>query len=110
MKRWAKWLSRGVLVLVLAALVAVLMLYLDGAFTHKVATVQPPAGSAPAEAANLVEARWVDVPTWEQAPGTIQPLHQIALASKVREPEKVAEVHVVAGQQVHKGQPTGRPF
>jgi RND family efflux transporter MFP subunit len=51
----------------------------------------------------LVEARFIDIPNSEQAPGTIRPLHETALASKVREPEKVIEVNVVAGLEVHKG-------
>jgi RND family efflux transporter MFP subunit len=101
------WLSKILLVPVLAALVVVLMLYLDGFFTPKVAH-RPPAGdgvaaTAPVASAQLVEAQFIDVPSVEQAPGTIRPLHETALASKVREPEKVIEVNVVAGQEVHKG-------
>jgi RND family efflux transporter MFP subunit len=104
MKRLRIWLSKIVLLLVLAALVVVLLLYLDGAFNRKVA----PSGSAdngPASvgSAQLVEARFIDIPDSEQAPGTIRPLHETALASKVREPEKVIEVNVIAGQEVHKG-------
>ena len=99
-----KWLSKILLGLVLAVLVVVLMLYLDGAFGRKV-TPRPLAGSgvAPIASARLVEAKFIDIPNLELAPGTIRPLHEIALASKVREPEKVIEVNVVAGQEVHKG-------
>ena len=104
MKRLLKWLSKIVLVLVLAALVVVLMLYLDGAFSRKVAPrASEGNGPAPIASAQLVEARFIDIPNLEQAPGTIRPLHETALASKVREPEKVIEVNVVAGQEVHKG-------
>ena len=104
MKRLLKWLTKIVLVLVLAALVVVLMLYLDGVFSRKVAP-RPSAGNGPTPIgpAQLVEARFIDIPNMEQAPGTIRPLHETALASKVREPEKVIEVNVVAGQEVHKG-------
>ena len=99
-----KWLAKTVLALVLAALVVVLMLYLDGVFSRKV-TPRPGSanGSASIASAQLVEAKFIDIPNLEQAPGTIRPLHEIALASKVREPEKVIEVKVVAGQEVHKG-------
>lgn len=105
MRPWpilTKWLLRIALVTMLGALVIVLMLYLNGAFTPKVG---PGARSATAPAApvTLVEAKFVDVPDVEQSPGTIRPLHETALASKVREPEKVIEVNVTAGQEVHKG-------
>jgi RND family efflux transporter MFP subunit len=99
-----KWLSKIVLVLVLAALVVVLMLYLDGFFSPKAAR-RPLAGNGlrPIASAQLVEAKFIDIPNYEQAPGTIRPLHETALSSKVREPEKVIEVNVVAGLEVHKG-------
>ncbi len=98
-----KWLSKIVLALVLAGLVVVLMLYLDGFFSPKAAS-RPLAGSGPrpVASAQLVEAKFIDIPDYEQAPGTIRPLHETALSSKVREPEKVIEVNVVAGQEVHK--------
>lgn len=99
-----KWLSRILLGLVLAALVVVLMLYLDGVFSRKVAPrASSGGGPSPVASAQLVEARFIDIPNLEQAPGTIRPLHETALASKIREPEKVIEVNVAAGQEVHKG-------
>ena len=104
MPKLPKWLSKILLGLVLAVLVVGLMLYLDGAFGRKV-TPRTPAGGgvAPVASSQLVEAKFIDIPNLELAPGTIRPLHEIALASKVREPEKVIEVNVVAGQEVHKG-------
>jgi RND family efflux transporter MFP subunit len=104
MKRLRRWLSKAALLLVLAGLVVGLLLYLDGYFNRKVSPSAATGGeAAPVGAAQLAEARFIDVPNSEQAPGTIRPLHEIALASKVREPEKVIEVHVIAGQEVHKG-------
>ena len=99
-----KILTRVLMVLVLAGLVVILMLYLDGAFSPKVGP-RASAASAPSPAApaTLAEAKFIDVPNVEQAPGTIRPLHETALASKVREPEKVIEMNVTAGQEVHKG-------
>lgn len=104
MKRLPKWLTKIVLVLVLAALMVVLMLYLDGVFSRKVVP-QALSGSRPASigTVQLVEAKLIDVPSLEQAPGTIRPLHETSLSSKVREPEKVVEMNVVAGQDVRKG-------
>ena len=103
-RKTLKWLPRIILVLALGALVVVLMLYLDGALSHKVTPGKAlDNGPAAAGAAQLVEARFVSIPDVEQAPGTIRPLHETALASKIREPEKVLEVNVVAGQEVHKG-------
>ncbi len=99
-----KWLSKTVLALVLATMVIVLMLYLDGVFSRKVPPPQAPVvATMPAQVLPLAEAKYVDIPDVEQAPGTIRPLHETALASKVREPEKIIEMSVVAGQEVHKG-------
>lgn len=104
MKRWTKWLSKIALALMLAALVVVLMLYLDGAFSPKVAPGRlTDDGAKKVPAAQLAEAKFIEIPHSEEAPGTIRPLHETSLASKVREPEKVIEVNVVAGQEVHKG-------
>jgi HlyD family secretion protein len=99
------WLTKIVLAMAMAALVILLMLYLDGAFSKKVSQQSTSAGEglAATAPAQLVEVKYIDIPNIEQAPGTIQPLHEIALASKVREPEKIIEVNVVAGQEVHKG-------
>ncbi len=99
-----KVLTKALLVLVLVGLVVVLMLYLDGAFSPKV----PPrtsseGGPSTGPSPNLVEAKFVDIPSVEQAPGTIRPLHETALAAKVREPEKIVQMNVTAGQEVHKG-------
>lgn len=104
LKNLAKWMPRVLLVAVLAALVVVLMLYLDGRFSPKV-PAHTPAGAAtrPVPEVKLVSAKLVSIPGVEQVPGTIRPLHELALASKVREPEKVVEVKVIAGQEVHKG-------
>ena len=98
-----KWLSRIVLAMFLAALIVVLLLYLAGTFHSKVGQQGSVAGGPAATGADLAQAMLIEVPDIEQAPGTIQPLHENALASKVREPERVVEVNVVAGQAVHKG-------
>lgn len=107
MKLWpkaAKWLWKIAMVGAMGALIVVLMLYLDGAFTPKVPAQAPaPAGPASAPAASLAEAAFITVPSVERAPSTIRPLHETALAAKVREPEKVLEMNVTAGQEVHKG-------
>jgi RND family efflux transporter MFP subunit len=104
MNRLLRYSSKVLLAVVLAALIGVLMLYLDGAFSRK---VEPATSSAskPATATgrNVVEVKLIELPDVEQAPGTIRPLHEIALASKVLQPEKVLEVNVIAGQAVHKG-------
>ncbi|MCE5278908.1 MAG: efflux RND transporter periplasmic adaptor subunit [Planctomycetaceae bacterium] len=111
MKRWSAVVFKSVLVLVLAAMVVLLMLYLDGVFSPKVGPETSgqagPAVAAPAglgqRISGTVEARMVEIPLSEEAPGTIRPLRETALASKVREPEKVIEVNVIAGQEVHRG-------
>jgi hypothetical protein len=66
-KRLLKWLSK--VDLVLAALVVVLMLHLDGAFSRKVAP-SPSAGNGPRPIglAQMVEARFIDMPNLEAAP------------------------------------------
>ena len=104
MRRVPKWLTKGLLVAGLGVLVVVLMLYLAGSFSAKVpAHGRAADGTEPIGGASLVEARLIELPATELAPGSIQPLHETSLASKVREPEKVLEVKVTAGQQVHKG-------
>jgi RND family efflux transporter MFP subunit len=98
-----KWLHRLILGAILAVLVAGLLLYLDGYFTTKVIPRATTTAAAPVAAGAVFEVKYIEIPETEPSPGTIQPLHEVALASKVREPEKVVEVNVIAGQAVHKG-------
>lgn len=94
---------KAVVAVVLAAIIIVLMLYLRGTFTHKVGRGGEENMLAPA-AGGTVDARLITLPSFEQAPGTVQPLHETSVASKVREGEKIVEMNVTAGQEVHKGQ------
>lgn len=97
-----KVISQTLLVLMLAGLVAVLMLWLTGAFEPKVsdadlADSRPRLASGPTAAA-----RYITVQRAESAPGTVRPVHEAAVASKLF--EKVESIQVRAGQRVKKGQ------
>ncbi|MFB3894211.1 MAG: efflux RND transporter periplasmic adaptor subunit [Phycisphaerae bacterium] len=107
-----KWLtrlteSRAVRMLSLAAGLAVvvllLMLWLLGAFHRKVAP-QPglTVAAPPMPASQPVAVKYVEIPLQEAVPGTIRPVLESYVASKVM--ERVIEVNVIAGQEVKKGQ------
>ena len=87
----------------LAVVVVVLMLYLTGAFHHKVsaAAVELP-GRVIGNDVRLAPATILTRPAIEQAVGTIRPVYQSTVAAKIM--EKVMEINVIAGQKVQKGQ------
>lgn len=87
----------------LVVLVVVLMLYLLGTFRAKIKPephTLPPlheVGDRP-----LVPVRRVEVPLVETAVGTIRPVYEMAVASKLL--ARVVEINVTAGQAVQAGQ------
>jgi len=82
--------------------VVLIMMWLMGVFESKVedAGVVPaagrPAGDMPLEAVERIR-----VPVSESAVGTVRPVHETSIASKLL--AKVIAVHVKAGQAVSKG-------
>lgn len=96
-------LLRGLgLAAVMAGVVVVLMLWLIGTFEPKIDESAIPAASGrplgDRQAAPVVNVR---VPVTESAVGTIRPVHEVALASKLL--AKVTEVNVRAGDLVKAG-------
>lgn len=85
----------------MAAVVVVLMLWLMGVFTSK---IQPGQESAqpgrPIGEATLVSVQAREMPQIETAVGSIRPVYESAVASKLL--ERVIEVNVRAGQKVAK--------
>ncbi len=100
MKRaWSKRVGQVVLLVVV---VVGLMLWLMGAFHAK---VKPHAATAeqlaPAAGLSTVPVKKITILETETATGTVRPIYESAVGSKVM--EKVLEVNVKAGQAVHKG-------
>ena len=105
MNAWAKILAalsaRSVAILGTIG-VGWLLMFLAGMFNPKVDPQVVPVGrSLPADA-SLVEVRLVRNPRFETAVGTIEPIHQSSVASKLL--AKVSEVNVSAGQEVAAGE------
>lgn len=91
-------LGKVLLALVLAVALGLLLLVLAGVFQPKV----PPGGGAPAPAAAAdrptAAVRLVRRPRFETAVGTVQAVHEVAVASKLL--ARVTELRVKAGQPV----------
>lgn len=91
------------MLLVFAACVVVLMLWLGGAFKPKVAHDAPAAGAGRAiGSGRVVEVVTRTLPLEETAVGAIQPVHRVEMASRLL--ARVLEVNVTAGQHVTKGE------
>jgi len=89
--------------LVLTAIVVVLMLFLTGTFHKKVAAANEAfTPGRPAGNATLVTVQSVTIDAVEPAVGTIRPVYESAVASKIM--ERVVEMNVKAGQHVKQGQ------
>jgi RND family efflux transporter MFP subunit len=88
--------------------VVVLLIWLAGGFHRKIDSASPPTtGGASAESDSLgsretVPVRVRHLPRVETAVGTVRPVHETAVASKLL--AKVVEVNVTAGQRVAKGE------
>ena len=86
------------------AVVVVLMLWLAGAFHHKIDTAHREQGQAAApqrvatDDMRIVEAHYLEIPQTEAAVGSIRAVHEASIASKIL--AKVVEVNVTAGESV----------
>lgn len=99
--RWVRGFGRLIAMLVFAAGVVVLMLWLAGKFEPKVPVAS---GGSPAQTAELkgavVPVRLRKVPLYESAVGSIQAVHETSVGSKLL--ARVVEVNLKAGQAVKK--------
>ncbi len=95
-------LRRLLAVAAAAAFVVVLMLYLTGVFHAKIPPTTPPdIRPTTVPAGDLVAARLISVPIVESAVGTVRPVTQAQVASKIL--ARVVQVNVKAGQSVQAG-------
>lgn len=96
------WIKRIGQVLLLVAVVVGLMLWLMGTFHSKVAPLRQSSEKLTLSAGlSTVPVTKIAILETETATGTIRPIYESAVASKVM--EKVLEVNFRAGQAVHKG-------
>lgn len=96
------WIKRIGQVLLLVVVVVGLMLWLMGTFHSKVAPLRQPSERLTSAAGiSTLPVKKISVLEKETATGTIRPIYESAVASKVM--EKVLEVNFLAGQAVHKG-------
>jgi RND family efflux transporter MFP subunit len=103
-RRQPRWLKLGVQIsagLAAAAGVAVLLLAIAGVFHANVGDAPPAAQASPADLPQA-DVRVIQRARFETAVGTVKPIHESALASKLL--ARVLEVNVKAGQAVTEGE------
>lgn len=88
--------------LVATAVVVLAMMWLAGVFEEKLPTASVAATGRPATGLQTAIVRWVTVPRRESAVGTITPVRETDIGSKIL--ARVKEVRVDAGQRVSPGQ------
>jgi len=103
---WLSTLSRELRAwfVLLAGFAAVLgmLLWAAGVFHSKVHSTLDATGTEVPQGAALLPLRAVQLPRYETAVGTIQAVHEAAVASKIL--ARVEEVNVTAGQKVRSGE------
>lgn len=95
------WLTQWLVAIIGTVAVTVLLMFLAGVFSPKVVPEATAVRRPLPDAAQIVAARLIKVPRYETAVGTIEPIHQSSVASKIL--AKVVEVNVTAGQRVEEG-------
>lgn len=99
-RKWADWGGRAAIVLLFAVSVTLVLLWLAGKFAPK---VPPAANRATASERNspdiLAPVRWVRLPKVETAVGTIRPVHETTIGTRLL--GRVIEVNLKAGQVVN---------
>jgi RND family efflux transporter MFP subunit len=102
LRRWLRGGSRAAIFATFAIGVVVLILWLAGKFAPKVPTdAEPGLLAHRPRAGSAVPARVIQVPSVETAVGTIRPVHETAIGSKLL--ARVTDVRLKAGQVVGKG-------
>jgi len=101
-RRWLRRLLAPVILLVFAAGVVVLLLWLAGKFAPKVSAGDTaPGGGAQRIAGRIVAATTRTIPNSESAVGTIRAVHETTIGSRIL--ATVKEVNLKAGQRVNEG-------
>jgi RND family efflux transporter MFP subunit len=102
LRQFADWVSRAAILLVFSVGVTVLLLWLAGKFAPKVsAQTEPTAVSKIRTLGSFATVRLVRLPLVETAVGTIRPVHEIAIGTRLL--ARVVEVNLKAGQVVNAG-------
>jgi RND family efflux transporter MFP subunit len=102
LQQLAGWGSRTAILLVFAAGVTVLLIWLAGKFAPKVsAQTGHAAVSADGAPGFVAQARLIQIPRVETAVGTIRPVHETAVGARLL--ARVVEVNLKAGQVVNAG-------
>lgn len=96
-----RWLGGAAAVAGVVA-VALLLLLLAGTFHRKTPAEHAPLAERPVGNRTVVEVREVERQRVESAVGTVKPIHEVSLASKLL--ARVLEVKVTAGQAVRQGE------
>jgi RND family efflux transporter MFP subunit len=101
-QRWVAWGSRAATLLVFTVGVTVLLLWLAGKFASKVSMQTERVSANEDKTPGIVaEVRLVRLPLVETAIGTIRPVHETTIGSKLL--ARVVEVNLKAGQKVEQG-------
>ena len=98
----ASSLMKWLLALVMTAIVALMLLFLAGVFHRKVPSEPGPATTRSADGVKHVAVRLLKRPCYETATGTVKPVHESSVATRLL--AKVLEISVTAGQSVVKDQ------
>ena len=101
--RGGGWLLTFLISAVATAGVTWMLLHLSGLFEEKVPPVgdEQAAGERLPEGTELVAARLITRPRYESAVGTVKPVHEVSVASKIM--AVIEDVRVGAGQAVRAG-------
>jgi RND family efflux transporter MFP subunit len=100
--RFRPILKGAAFTLVMLVAVVGLMMWLMGYFHPKIGeSAVAQAATQPAGGVELVPVRAVRVPVHESAVGTVRPVHETSIASKIL--AKVVKVNITAGKKVSKG-------
>jgi len=99
--RWLRLAARGVIAAALVAGVGLLLLWLAGTFSPKVPTDSESAHQPRAASGRVVPVRAVALPLTETAVGTVRPVHETSVGSKLL--ARVTGVDLKAGQKVQAG-------
>lgn len=96
--RWMTW----ALAIVMTTIVTIMLLVLAGVFHSKVPTESAVAEQGLAEGLKMAAAKIIRRTRYETATGSVKPVHESAVASKLL--ARVVEMNVTAGQVVTKDQ------
>jgi len=100
---WIAWGSRAAILLIFTVGVTVLLLWLAGKFAPKVSMQTERVSANEDKTLGIVaEVRLFRLPRVETAVGTIRPVHETTIGSKLL--ARVVEVNLKAGQKVQQGE------